>query len=98
RVDGAPSELLAASLAPWSWTAGGDQRLEPRAIAEYTVARHRFFLVDSPLEGDSPDVNARSWRARTRFDSRYALVSEIALPSALEQVRARLYDVEELLD
>jgi len=98
RIDGAPNELLAASPAPWSWTAGGDQRLEQRAIAEYTVARHRIFLVDSPLEGDSPDVKARSWMARTWFDSRYALVSEIALPSALGQVRVRLYDVEELLD
>ena len=54
--------------------------------------------MDSPLEGDSLDVKARSWMARTWFDSRYALVSEIALPSALGQVRVRLYDVEELLD
>ena len=51
-----------------------------------------------PLEGDSPDVKARSWMARNWFDTRYALVSEIALPSALGQVRVRLYDVEELLD
>ncbi len=97
-IDGAPSELLAGSPLPWSWSAGGDQPLEQRAIAEYTAARHRIFLVDSILEGDSPDIKARSWMARTWFDSRYALVSEIAVPSALGQVRVRLYDVEELQD
>ena len=98
RIDGAPSELLAGSPLSWSWSAGGDQPLEQRAIAEYTAARQRIFLVDSILEGDSPGIKARSWMARTWFDSRYALVSEIAMPSALGQVRVRLYDVEELQD
>ena len=93
RIDGAPAALLAGSPLAWSWTEGGPRPLDERAVAEYAVTRHRVFLVDSLLEGDSNEIKAMSWMARTWFETRFTLVGDLAITSALGPVRVRLYEI-----
>ncbi len=92
ELDGAPSDLLTGSPAPWSWTAGGATPLDQRAAIQYASARHRVFLVDSLLEGDPPETKARAWLAQAWFDKHYTLEAETAVPSGLGLVRVRLYE------
>jgi hypothetical protein len=92
QLDGTPSDLLAGSPAPWSWTDGGAQALDARAAAQYATGRQRVFLVDSLLEGDPPETKARAWLAQTWFDKHYTLEAETAVPSGLGLIRVRLYE------
>jgi mannosyltransferase len=92
RLGSLPSELAATTPAPWSWTDGGAIPLDMAAVAAYSAAHPRIFLVDSLLEGDAPDVKARAGAARTWLDASYRLVGVVAVPSSLGAVRVFLYD------
>jgi 4-amino-4-deoxy-L-arabinose transferase-like glycosyltransferase len=92
RIGAVPRAVIAEAPARSDWVRYGERPLDQRAVADYTAARSRVFLLSSLQVDDSALMKEQVGIFEGFFDAAYLLVDNVVLPSGNGPIRIRLYE------